>query len=191
MTLPSAAWSQWGFRIGQGGRWVARIAEPNQTRSDKIIQTRAKGRQARSQVKVKVVKERRGRESDERAGQVTAQLDVALALCSSHCSALLGCFAGFAGLAGAAWGCLAADWEGGRARGWERSGSEWDRDWGLIGRRSRGSRLCAVHHIIHDAAGVRYMPHAGDSARQRRYRCWPGCTAASAPYLKKLPVYGC
>lgn len=44
------------------------------------------------------------------AGQVTAQLLVALALCSSHC--LLGCFAGWL------LGCLAADWEGGKgARG--------------------------------------------------------------------------
>lgn len=61
------------------------------------------------------------------AGQVTAQLLVALALCSSHC--LLGCFAGWL------LGCLAADWEGGTGPGWERSGSERDRDWGLIGSR--------------------------------------------------------
>lgn len=70
------------FRVGQGGCWVARIAEPNQTRSDKIIT---------DQAKVKVKERREGgkvTKGPRRHGQVTAQLDAALALCCSHCLCL-------------------------------------------------------------------------------------------------------
>lgn len=98
-------------------------------------------------------------------------------------------------LAGWLLGCLGrlADCWLGRGEGgpgWERSGSEWDRDWGLIGRPPNEPRGRSTHAqeqeadcvryitSYNDAVGARYRRDAANSAGQRRY---PGGPAARQP----------